>query len=368
MPWNNQSGNNNPWGDGPNGNGPRHTPQDIEDLIKKSQDRFKQALPSGPKIFFLGGFILLALWMLTGFYRVDANEQAVVLQFGTLKKVVGPGLHYHFPTPIEKIYKEEVEKENKIQFGTTRVRVGSRLRPTYQEQNDSLMLTRDENIAKIPFTLIWKIKDLPNYLFNVRDPEATIRAVSESSIREVIAKTPIRDLIATEDANQDLSKGRLLVEQETQQLIQETLDRFKTGITVRRVQLAQGVDAPDEVVDAFRDVQRARADKERKINEAQAYYNSVIPVAQGKGARILQEAKAYKEKIISESEGDAKRFLSIYQAYNKAPDIYTKRLYLETVEGILKNRTKVIIDDSKGAEGVVPYLPLPELRKKAAGQ
>lgn len=354
MPWTPSGGNNNsPWGQNQRPN----PPKDLEDLIKKSQDKFKGALPpgvSGKKFLPLAILAIIAIWALTGFYRVNPGEQGVVLRFGEYVRTSSNGLHYHLPSPVETVDIINVEKQNRVEIGSLAANNRRSNRRSNISLSEATMLTGDENIVKVPFTLLWNIKDPAQYLFNVRNPEGTIKSVAESAIREVIAQRPIQPV---------LNEGRLEVETETYRIVQETLDRFKTGINVLQVQL-QDVTVPDEVVDAFRDVQRAEADRERFINEAETYRNSVVPVARGNAARLIQEAEAYREKVVKEAEGVGKRFLSIYEAYSEAPDVYTQRLYLETLEEILTNRTKVIIDSKNAGAGVVPYLPLPELKKR----
>lgn len=216
------------------------------------------------------------------------------------------------------------------------------------------MLTGDENIVDIDFTVFWKIKDAEKYLFGVRDPEALVKVAAESAMREVVGKTPIQQAFA---------EGRDKISADTTALLQKLLDDYGAGIEVRPVQLL-AVDPPAQVVDAFNEVQRARADRERLRNEAEAYRNDIIPRARGDAERLLQEAQAYREEVVNRAEGDTKRFLSVYQAYQANKDVTTERMYLETMEQVLRNTNKVILDRGQSGSGVVPYLPLPELRQK----
>jgi membrane protease subunit HflK len=220
---------------------------------------------------------------------------------------------------------------------------------------ESLMLTGDENIVNIDFSVFWVIKDASKYLFKIQDPEGTVKAAAETAMREVIAKSNIQPV---------LTEGRAQIEIETQEIIQSILDEYNSGIQITQVQ-TQKADPPDQVIDAFRDVQAARADMERSKNEAEAYANDVIPRARGEAARIMQAAEAYKQKVVAQAEGEASRFISIYNEYAKAKEVTQERMYLETMEKVLADIDKVIIEKNAGS-GVVPYLPLPELGKKKA--
>jgi membrane protease subunit HflK len=216
------------------------------------------------------------------------------------------------------------------------------------------MLTGDENIVNIDFSVFWVIKDAGNFLFKIQDPEGTVKAAAETAMREVIAKSDIQPI---------LTEGRSKIEVETQEIIQTILDDYESGIQITQVQ-TQKADPPDQVIDAFRDVQAARADMERSKNEAEAYANDVIPRARGEGQKILQAAEAYKKEVVAKAEGEASRFISIYNEYKNAKVVTQERMYLETMEKVLADIDKVIIEKNAGS-GVVPYLPLPELKKKA---
>ena len=283
------------------------------------------------------------------------DEQGVVLRFGKFVKTTQPGLNYHFPYPIETALTPKVTKVNRMDIG---FRSGSdsgfSSAGVADVPEESLMLTGDENIVNIDFSVFWVIKDAGNFLFKIQDPATTVKAAAETAMREVIAKSKLQSI---------LTEGRSLIEIETQEIAQSLLDEYESGIQITQVQ-TQKADPPDQVIDAFRDVQAARADMERAKNEAQAYANDVIPRARGEAAKILQEAEAYKKQVVAIAEGEASRFISIYNEYALAKEVTQERMYLETMEKVLADIDKVIIDKN-ASSGVVPYLPLPELKKKA---
>jgi membrane protease subunit HflK len=222
---------------------------------------------------------------------------------------------------------------------------------------ESLMLTGDENIVDIDFAVVWRIKDARAYLFNIRDPETTVKAIAESAMREVVGRSDIDDV---------LTEGRESLERESQEVLQQTLDDYGAGVEVVRVKL-QKSDPPDAVIAAFRDVQAARADQERMRNEAQAYANDIIPRARGEAEQLRLQAEGYKQEVVADSEGDAARFLAIQAEYARAKDVIRQRMYLETMEEILSGMNKIVIENNAGSSGVIPYLPLPELKKGASG-
>ena len=360
-PWGNGPRSGGPWGGnrggggpGPRGRGPQ--PPDFEELLRRGQDRFRQVLPGG---FRTGTGIavvlvaILVIWLASGFYRVDPDEVGVVLRFGAYNRTTQPGLNYHLPSPIEKALTPSVTRVNRTEIGYRSAEGATTARgATRQLPEEALMLTGDENIVDINFTVFWVIKDAKAYLFNIRAPDATVKSAAESAMREVIGETPIA---------QALAEGRGKVETDTQHLLQGILDSYSAGIEVTQLQLLK-VDPPAPVIDAFRDVQRALADRERLRNEAEAYRNDIIPKARGAAVAVKQEAEAYRQEIIARAHGDADRFLAVYHAFKAAQDVTVQRLYLETMEEILKNSNKVIIDKSaEGGSGVLPYLPLPAL-------
>ena len=361
MPWQNQNGggrDRGPWGQGPQNRGPQ--PPNIEDLFKKGHDRMKGAFPGGfggKRSFSIVLAVLIALWLFSGFYRVEPDQQGVVLRFGKWTETTAPGLNYHLPYPIETVMKPRVTRVNRVDIG---FRSGgndfSRTSPARDLPEESLMLTGDENIIDIDFTVFWEIKDAGMYLFNIQDPDGSVKAVAESAMREIIGKMPLQTA---------LTEGRQQVQQDTRELIQKTLDEYGAGIQVNEVNL-QGVDPPRAVIDAFRDVQAARADQESAKNQAEAYANDIVPRARGDAAKIVQDAEAYKAQVINDAQGAASRFSAVLKEYNSAKAVTRKRIYLETMEQVLNGMDKIILDE-KSTNGVVPYLPLPEL-KKGGGQ
>ena len=367
MPWQQQGGGGNkggggPWGSGPSGGGSGGggggtQPPDIEEMLRRGQDRFKRMMPGG-----LGGvgislIVVLGLvgWLLSGMYRVQPGEQGVELLFGKFANQTGPGLHFWFPTPIGTITTPNVERTNTISIGFRSTGGTGRTASIRDVSEESLMLTGDQNIIDIDFVVQWRIKNAKDYLFNIRDPQATAKLAAESAIREIAGQNTLEDVLA---------KRRQDVEVKTKALLQKILDTYKAGIFVAEVKM-QKVDPPQPVIDAFNDVQRAKQDKERAQNEADAYRNDIIPKAEGESARLVQEATAYREQLVKEAEGEAKRFLSVYEAYKTGKEVTIQRLYLERMQEVLKDADKIIMDSGKGGQGVVPYLPLPEIKKRS---
>jgi membrane protease subunit HflK len=292
-------------------------------------------------LFIIGA---IAVWALSGFYRVDADEQGVVLRFGKYTNMTQPGLNYHLPYPIESVMTPKVTRVNRVDIGFRSSSDSSRSGAISEIKEESAMLTGDENIVDI--------KDASKYLFNIQEPIGTIKAVAETAMREIIARKKIQSI---------LTQGRTDIETEAQKIMQQILDQYNSGIEITQVQ-AQKSDPPAQVIDSFRDVQAAKADKERQQNEAQAYANDVIPRARGEAAKIVQEAEGYKKEVVAQAEGEASRFIAIYNEYAKAKTVTQERMYLETMEKVLSGVNKIIIDKQSGS-GVVPYLPLPELKK-----
>tara|TARA_B100000427_G_scaffold329718_1_gene347272 strand:- start:3025 stop:4167 length:1143 start_codon:yes stop_codon:yes gene_type:complete len=357
MPWKENDNEEGPWGGSekkPSNNGKKKNyTSNIEGLLNnlllKLKKRFFTGGPdnNNNKSFISSFLIIIFIWFLTGFYKVNANEQGVILRFGEWVRTTQPGLHYHLPYPIEVAKTPKVTKVNKTEIGFRTFRESKRLL-----SEESLMLTGDENIVDINFSVFWVISDAGKFLFNLRKPENSIKAVSESVMREVIGNSLIASVLA---------EGRQDIETKSIEAIQLVLDNYQSGIKITQLQL-QKVDPPDQVIDSFRDVQRARADKEKSINEAIAYRNDIIPKARGESSKITQEAEAYAKEVVARSEGDANRFNSILNSYKKNEDVTKNRIYLETLEEILQNASKVIIDTKQGS-GVLPYLPLPEIKK-----
>ena len=369
MPWSNQGGgpwgsgggSKGPWGSGPQPSGGR-TPPDLEEILRRSQDKLRSVLPGGN----LGGrgFALIALgaivlWGVSGFFRVEPDELGVVLRFGQYIREVQPGLNYHLPYPIESALTPKALRINKIDVGMRMVEDSRRGTTVRDIPEESLMLTGDENIVDVDFSVLWKVKPsaVGDYLFNVQGPEGTVKAVGESAMREVIGRSNIQAI---------LTGARQTIETAVQESMQKTLDDYGAGVVVQQVQL-QKVDPPTQVLDAFRDVQAARSDLERAQNEAQTYANRVVPEARGRAAKITQDAEAYREQTVAEAKGQASRFSQVYEQYKNAPDVTRQRIYLETMERVLGGTDKTIID-AGGQSGVVPYLPLQSLPRERSGQ
>jgi membrane protease subunit HflK len=310
-----------------------------------------------PRGFRAGAGIVIALiavvvlWLASGFYRVLPDEVGVVLRFGAYNRTTQPGLNYHLPTPIESVETPSVTRQNRLEVGY-RPNEGSSRAAFRQVPEEALMLTGDENIVDINFTVLWVIKDAKSYLFNIRNPEGTVKSAAESAMREVVGETPIASALA---------EGRGKIETDSEHLLQQILDSYGSGIEITLVQL-QKVDPPDPVIESFRDVQRALADRARLRNEAESYRNDILPKARGQAVQISQEAEAYKASVVARATGDAQRFDEVYKAYKVAQDVTAQRIYIETMEEILRNSNKVILDQAaQGKSGVLPYLPLPSL-------
>ncbi|MFO1155882.1 MAG: FtsH protease activity modulator HflK [Rhodospirillales bacterium] len=357
MAWNPKGG---PWGGGggPWGGGPASSPPpNIEEMVRRTQDRMRRMVPGG-----LGtsrGIILVvaavvAIWLATGFYRVQPGEQGVELLFGRFVKTTTPGLNYWFPSPIGEVLTPNVEQTNQITIGFRGGGDGPRSGGARDVLQESQMLTADQNMIDVDFIVQWRIKNAADYLFNIRDPEGTVKIAAESAIREVMGQTLLEDALTIK---------RQSVDDRTRELLQEILDSYGAGIFIAEVKQLK-VDPPSEVIDAFNDVQRARQDQERSVNEATAYRNDIVPRAKGEAERIVQDAQAYREKLTREAEGEAKRFVSVLEAYQSGRDITARRLYLERMQEVLKNSHNVIIDPSGKGQGVIPYLPLPELQRR----
>ena len=357
--------NQSPWGAPPSGgsgsnngdgSGTRQQPPSLDDIIKNLQktfNRFSGGKSGGSKPIITGLIIVLVLYIASGLYRVLPDEQGVVLRFGKFVNMTQPGLHYHLPSPFERVLTPKVTKVNRVDVGFRPASDTGRSTGVGNVPEESLMLTGDENIVDINYSVFWVIKDAGKFLFNIQSPVETVKATSETAMREVIAKNNIQTI---------LTEGRASIEIEVQDITQKILDEYGSGIHITQVQTQQA-DPPAQVIDAFRDVQAARADRERSKNEAEGYANDVIPRARGEAEQVLQQAEAYKKEVVAKAEGEASRFLAIYNEYKNAKQVTQERMYLETMEKVLADIDKVIIDKN-ASSGVVPYLPLPELKKK----
>jgi modulator of FtsH protease HflK len=368
MPWSNQSGGpwgprgsggggGGPWGSGPQGGGGGGTPPDLEEILRRSQDRLKNMVPGGGSMGGKGIALILigvvVVWLLTGFYTVRPNEVGLNLIFGRYVGQTAPGLNYNMPYPIGNVIKPDVTQVNRTEIGY-RSGVQGRAAEVLEE---SLMLTGDENIVDIDFDVQWQIDPAraEDYVFNIQNPEGSIKAVAESSMREVIGRRDIQAILTIEQGEISL---------EVQQLIQETLDNYGAGVIVRVVQLQAAV-PPAQVREAFFDVNAAQQDLVRLQNEAETYASRVVPEARGEAAQIIQQGEAYRERAVNDAEGQASRFIQVYDEYAKAPEVTRERLFLETMERVYSSTDKVVIDQNGNGQGVIPYLPLTEIQRGA---
>ena len=374
-PWGGGGGRGNNGGDDDDrksggGRRPGEGPQipEIEEIVKKGQEQLRVLMGGrggggrnngtgeggGPKFtrgtLALGGLGVLALWLFASFYTVKPEEQSVELFLGKLYSTGGPGLNFA-PWPLVTAEVVPVTREQTEDIGIA----GSR-------GNDSgLMLTTDENIVDLDFQVVWNINDPAKFLFNLRDPETTIRAVSESAMREIIAASELAPI---------LNRERAQITDRAQELIQATLDSYDSGLNVVRVNLDKA-DPPGDVIASFRSVQTAEQERDRLQREADAYANKVVAGARGEAAQLLEEAEGYRASVINEAQGEASRFTAVLKEYKNAPDVTRRRLYIETMETVLGAVDKIILDDSVSGngqgQGVVPYLPLNELRRSSGG-
>ena len=358
-PWG-SGGGNNPWsgrgdrgsnngGGGSGGGG--NQPPDLEELLRRSQERLRKMMPGstgGLRVLWLVAAVVIVLWGLSGFYRVQPDEQGVELLFGEYVKTTQPGLNYWFPGPVGEVVRPKVTQTNQVTVGFRGS--GNTLREFPQESH---ILSGDQNIVDIQFVVQWRIREAGEFLFNMRDPEGTVKVAAESALREVVGRNPLQAVMTNQ---------RDLIAQQARELLQSTMDSYKAGVTILDLRI-QKADPPKEVIDAFNDVQRAKQDEERLRNEALAYRNDIVPRAKGEAARAIQNATADKERLVKEAEGQASRFTAFYQTYAANKDITARRMYLEAMQEILSKSDKVIVD-GKGSNGVVPYLALPELKKQ----
>jgi len=339
--------------------GGQQGPPDLDEIVRNIQNKFSRLFGGGkgggPGLGLgrlggigLGGIVIvvIGLWLFSGFYIVKQAENGVVLQFGKLHEVTTPGLNWHKPFPIERVNKINVQNVFSMEVG---YRTNERTGRVSHVPREALMLTEDENIVDIEFAVQYRISDAAAYWFNVEQPEVTIAQATESAIREIVGKSTL-DYVITD--------GRVDVANRTQQLLQNILDRYETGILITTAKM-QKAQPPEQVKAAFDDAVKAREDEQRFKNEAEAYANDILPRARGKAARLVQEGEGYKASVIARADGDARRFTQIAREYAKAPDITRERLYLETMEAVLSNSTKVFIDQ-KGGNNIL-YLPLDKI-------
>ncbi len=322
-------------------------PIEVERIARGQLWRFRRLLAPSRRTLVLLGVLGVGLWLSTGIYKVQPDENGIVQHFGKWTGTTGPGLHYHLPYPIETVQLPKITKINQLAIGRIFGDASSGSRTGNQ------MLTGDENIVEADCAVFWRIKDAGQYLFKVNDPDGTLKVAAESAIREVIGRNPIQSA---------LSDKRQQIAEDVRAVLQHHLDLYQVGIVITQVQL-QRVDPPPAVIDAFNDVQRARSDQERARNEAEAYRNDILPRARGEAGKIAQEAEAYKAQVVDLAEGEAKSFLAVYKAFKLSPEVTGWRLYLDAVDEVLHKASKVIVDSSgKGLSSVLPVLPLDPMR------
>jgi membrane protease subunit HflK len=360
MAWNDKGGG--PWGSPPGGGEPRRPPSndrgnpppgkgpnDIEAMLRQIQDWLGQfpGLGGGLGLLVVVA-IVLVIWLATGIYTVGPNETAVVQRFGALARTETLGLHYRLPAPIETVTIVDVTSRHQTEIGSLSSR---------GQTEAGTMLTGDSNIVELGFVVVWQVNDPVKFVFKVANPDDVLQRAAASAMREVIGQT---------DVQRALNEGRGEIEISSAGILQSTLDRYDSGIQIAAIQL-QRVDPPQDVVDAFHDVQRARAELEQQRNDAEKYRNDILPRARGEAQQIVQAANAYKDATIAKATGEAQQFVSVLDAYKQSRDVTARRLYIETMEAILQKSRKIVIDpnaDSKN--GVVPYLPLPALNAPAS--
>lgn len=332
----------NPWGGGNRG-GPGGTPPDLDELFKMGKDGFKSVMPQGGGIgtWLLPIAAVAAFWVYSSVYQVQPDEKGVVLRLGAYSKVTDPGLHFAF-WPLETVETPKVGAVNQFSIGSA--------------NNEDQMLTSDRNIIGVPYSVFWRIGDPQQYLFNLKDQERTIRAISQSALREVVGQRRAQEILTS---NKEAIAAQVLL------ITQTLLDEYKSGIVVTALNLGE-VHAPVEVADAFAEVVRAGQNKIQLINEAELYRNQQVRLAEGNAAKFVEEANAYKAQVVAEAQGDAARFNSIYEQYKLAKEVTRERMFLETMEQVLGQSNKVLIESGKDGSGVVPYLPLPAIQPRDA--
>ncbi|WP_371819021.1 FtsH protease activity modulator HflK [Roseococcus sp. SDR] len=332
-------------------------------MIRNAQNTVRRLLPrggaGGGKAIGLAALVLVGVWGASGFYRVQPDELGVVMRFGAFERTAPPGLNYRIPWPVETVTTPRVTRINRVDIGfrgAPDVGPGGRVISARDVLAESLMLTGDENIIDIDFAVFWRIRDAADFLFNTRNPEETVKSAAESVMREVIGKTPIQPA---------LTEARAQIEQEVRRGTQAIMDQYRAGIEITQVQM-QKSDPPAAVVESFRDVQRANADRERVRNEAESFRNDIIPRARGEAERMVQEAQGFRDSQIARARGEAGRFNAVLSAYNQAQDVTVRRMYLETMEEIFRRNGMILVDDR--LQGLVPFLPLDQRGNAPAAQ
>jgi modulator of FtsH protease HflK len=349
-----------PWGGGGgNSGGGGQEPPDLDEMLRKAQENFRSVMPGSPNSAKFIGFIVIALgalWLASGFYVVNPGEHAVIQRFGAWSRTQSePGLGYHLPLPLETATVINVEEIRKMTIGFSEAFARGGVAGRRDVPEESLMLTADRNIVDLDLEVQWNIKNSEDFLFNVYDQENTVKKVAESAVREIVGQTNMFPIITT---------ARDAVAAQTKNIIQQNLDEYDSGVNVTQV-LIQTAEVHPDVQSAFQDVQSAKQDAEDVQNRAEAYREDILPKARGYAIQLMQEAQAYKQSNVAKAKGDADRFSSVYQAYLGGKEVTKERIYIETMEEVLKNAQKIIMDD-KSNNGIVPYLPLNEM-KPAAG-
>lgn len=363
MSWSNQGGpwrsGQGPWGQGPNGPQP---PGDLEEMLRRLQAFLRGLMPGGggstARWAVFGGLIVVILWLLWGFYTVQPNEVGINLVLGRYTGKTAAGLNYNWPAPIGSVIKAPVWVQKITRVGLRGDEESDIVASRAGAPEESLMLTSDLNIVDVKFRVIWQIDPAKpeEFVFNIRRPEETVKAVAESVMREVVGLKTIDGILTTD---------RKVIEPDVQRRMQYVLDSYQAGVLIRQVQL-QSVDAPAQVISAYRDVTAAQQDEQRMVNEAETYANRVVPEAEGSAARIVLEAKAYREQTVADAKGQTSRFNQVYEQYKNAPGVTRERMYLETMEHILGGMPKTILDVS-GVAAPLPYLSLDQLQSKPTG-
>ncbi len=341
-------------GGGFGGGRPGQKPPDIVEILKKSGDFFSEFKKKAPSLG-LGVIVIIVVIVAYGsFYTVAPEELGVVKRFGRVVRTADPGPHFKIPF-IEAVLKPQVTKVHRVEVGFITIDPGPPARYS-SIKKEALMLTGDENIVKVEFIVQYKIKDATAFLFNIRDQRKAIKDAAEATMREIVGKNPIDEV---------LTEGRFRIQQDAKQLLQEILDIYDSGISIVALQL-QDVLPPGQVADAFKDVASAREDKEKAEEQAEGYRNDLIPKAKGQAEQIMSESMAYKEARINQAKGDTSRFLQVLTEFRKAKDVTQKRIYIETMQEVLGRMDKVIIEGPAG-QNVLPYLPLGRGARDAKG-
>ena len=350
---------------------------DLDDVLERIQAGVRRILPGGPggggrgnppvnpRLLALVGIVALVAWLASGFYRVQPDQEGVVLRFGAFVGKTSPGLNYHIPWPFETALTPPTTRINRVEVGYVGAADTSRggfdlgrdgtTRAAREVPQEALMLTGDENIIDINLSVFWRIRDVRGYLFTTRNPDNTVKSAAESMMREVIGRTPIQPA---------LTEARASIEEQVKAGTQAILDQYGAGVEITQVQL-QKVDPPTAVIESFRDVQRASTDAETARNEAESFRNDIVPRARGNAARLTAEADGARQANVAEAAGQAQRFQSVYSAYIAAKDVTLRRLYIETMQEILTKSPSIVVDDR--LRGIVPYLPLDQMRPAQPG-